>query len=127
MGFRIGQAESRAPRNPQNGPALEAVQAAQSFDVGQEMRGRVAGEVGAGLARQGAASPRPALVEQDDPVRVRIKVAARTRGEADPGPAVKVESRQASRISAALPVHPVPITRVEIAAVVRLDGRESAW
>src|SRR5262249_34552639 len=83
-------------------------------------------QVGVRIAGQGPAAPGPPLVEQHDPVGVRIEETSLTRGAARPGPAVEVERGFAIGIAAALPIQAMPVTYVAHAAVVGLNGWELA-
>jgi hypothetical protein len=68
--LRIRECERRAPRAAEHEPALDAEHRAQPLDVGDEMRGRVVGDVGERHRAAGAA-----LIEQHDPPERRIEIA----------------------------------------------------
>ena len=97
----VGQAEGGAPGQAQDGPALDPVQPAQRFDVGDQVRGGVGAQVGIRLAGQRPAAPAPALVEQHDAVGIRIEEAPLARRAARSGTAVQ----KSAGLPAGLPQH----------------------
>jgi hypothetical protein len=90
----------------------------QQFDIGEEMSCRVRGEIYVGLARVRRASPRSALIEQNDPIDVWIKQPPRARGAARTRSAVEHERGLAGCISARLPIDLIPITNIEHSVLV---------
>jgi hypothetical protein len=79
------------------------------------------GHVGRGVARVRPAAAAVALVEQDDPVPLRVESRARAGREPAAGAAVHAEDGQAIRVAAGLPVDEVAVTGVEHPGLVRLD------
>jgi hypothetical protein len=59
VGLGVGQAEGGAPGEAQDGPALDTMELAQRFDVGDEVGGGVGAEIGLRLAGEGRLRPDP--------------------------------------------------------------------
>ncbi len=93
----------------------------ESLDVRDQVRRRVARQVDVGPARVRGAPAAVPLVEQDDPVRLRIEQPRLPRRAARARPAVQHDCGLAKRIPACLPVHEVAVAHVEQAVLERLD------
>jgi len=78
----VGQAKGGSPGHAQDGPALDPVELAQRFDVGDEMGGGVGAQVGIGRAGERSAASGSTLVEEYDPIGIRIEEASLARREA---------------------------------------------
>jgi hypothetical protein len=117
----VREAERRSPRHARDHPALDAVVSAQRLDVVDEVRRCVGTQIGIRIARQGAAAPRPALVEQHGAVRRRMEERSMPRGAAGTGSAVQEERRFRARITAAFPVHAMPVADPEHAGLIGLS------
>jgi hypothetical protein len=89
---------------------------AQQFHVGDEMPGRVVGQL---RMRHGA--PAAALVEQNDAVALRIEEAPRLRVAAGAGPAMHEYHRLALRIAAFLEIDPVQWRHLQEARIIGFD------
>ena len=95
MGFGVGQAEGRAPRCAEEKPALDAQVLPQALDVGDQVVGRVRGQIDLGVAGVGRAPAAAALVEEDDPVGGGVEVAPPAGRAARAGAAVEDDGRLA--------------------------------
>src|SRR3978361_1798439 len=93
----------------------------ESFDVRDQMVGRVRAQLNPGVAGMGRAAPTSALIERDDAVHGRIEGPSHSRYASRPGTAMQEQCRSAIRIAAGIPVDPLPIAHVEKARRVRLD------
>jgi hypothetical protein len=102
---------------------LDAEVPAQPLHVGEQVLGGVVAHVGGGIAGMRRAAPASALVEQDDPVAIRIEVLASARLASPAGAAVHEQGGFAVGVAAGLPVHAVAVTHVEHPVVVRVDRR----
>jgi hypothetical protein len=85
--------------------------------------GGVVAHVGGGIAGVGCAPPASALVEQDQPVAIRVEVLAPAGLAPPPGTAVHEQGGFAAGVAAALPVHAVSVADVEHPLLVGLDRR----
>jgi hypothetical protein len=94
---------------------------AQQLHVGDQVVRGVGGQVGGRVARVRAAAAAVALVEQDDPVALRVERAPLAVAAPRAGAAVHDERGLAFRVAADLPVDEVAVADVEQAVVVRLD------
>ncbi len=79
VALRVGERQCTAPRPPEHLPPRDAEVLAQQLEVGHQVPGRVVAQVGIRLARVWRAVPRPALVEQDDAIPLRVEEAAMPR------------------------------------------------
>jgi hypothetical protein len=70
MSFGVSKLQSRSPGPSKYQPPFDIEVPTQQFDIGEEMSCRVRGEIYVGLARVRRASPRSALIEQNDPIDV---------------------------------------------------------
>ena len=113
--------ERAAPRPAQHEPASDVQALTQQLDVGEEVPGGIAREVGVRRARVRLAASATALVEEDYAVGLRVEEPPLPRRTARPGAAVQDDGRLALRIPARLPVHEVAVAHVEQAVLVRLD------
>jgi hypothetical protein len=85
--------------------------------------GGVVAHVGGEIARVGCAPPATALVEQDEPVAIRVEVLASPRLAPPPGAAVDEQGGFAVGVAADLPVHAVAVANVEHPMLVGIDRR----
>ena len=69
----VGSPSVQAPRQAKNGPPIDAAQLTQSLDVGNQMRCRIGAEIGIGIACQGPAAARAALIEKHRVVKARVE------------------------------------------------------
>ena len=102
--LRVGERECRPPRAAEQHPALYVQVQSQTFDVGDQVGGRVGGQVDVRGARMGRAPAATALIEQDDAIDVRVEVAPRGRRAAGAWSAMEHERRLAGRVARGLPV-----------------------
>ena len=125
MLLRVSKAQCGSPGDAKNRPAVDVVKLPQRFDIGDEVVGRVGAQIGVGVAWQRTAAPGVSLVEEDGLIRIGVEVAASARRESGTGTAVKIHSRNAGRVAAALPVDRMPVADSQHSAVIRLDLREA--
>jgi hypothetical protein len=119
--FAVRERERASPRPARHQPALDAEAFAQSLDVRDEVRRRVARQIDLGLARVRAAPAAVPLVEQNRPVDLRVEQSTLPRRAARPRTAVQDDSGSPVRVATNLPVHEVALADVEHAVVVGLD------
>lgn len=122
MDLGVSQSEGGSPRQPQDGPAFDTLYPAQRLDVADEVMGGIRGKIDIKLVGERQAVPGLALVEQNDPVCLRVKEAPLARSAARSRSTVEEERRLAIGVAAALPVHPVSVTDFQHATVVRFNG-----
>jgi len=121
MPLAVRERERAPPRASGHEPSLDAEVLAQPFDVRDQVRRGVVRQVDDRFARVRRAPAAVPLVEQDDPVRIRVEqprlpqraARARTAVQHDRGPAEWVPAR--------LPVQEVALAHIEHAVLVRLD------
>ena len=121
MPFGVSERERGPPGYPEYQPSLNAEVPTQEFDIGEQMAGRVGGEVGVRIAGMRRASSASALVEKDDPIKAGIEVTAHPRGAPGTRSSMQDQSGLAGRVAPGLPVHMVPIADAEHATIVRFD------
>ena len=122
--LRVGQPERHPPRSAPHQPPLDPEVGAQLLDVPDQVPGGVGLQAGIQKGHRRRAPPAAALVELDEPVRVRVEQPAPPRAAAAARPAVQRHRRLAGRVAAGLPVDPLAVTDVQHPRLVRLDGRE---
>src|SRR5690606_12417958 len=121
--LRVRQGERAAPGPAEHLPGGDAEVLAEQLDVGHEMPGGVEPHVDVGVAGVRCTATASALVEEDDPVHLRIEeLPVPCRGAAA-GPAVQELDGLAVGVSAMLPVDAVSIAVEQVARLVRLDRR----
>ena len=104
MRLGIGQREGRAPRAPDDQPAVDAQMFTYPLHVGKQMPGRV------GLPTvPRRAAPRAALIEEDRPEVARIEQRALRRLAAAARPAVKEHGWHPVRAAYRLDIELVPV------------------
>jgi hypothetical protein len=96
---------------------------AEPLHVGEQVLGGVVAHVGGGIAGMRRATPATALVEQDEPVAIRMEILTSAGLAAPPGSAVHEQSGFAVGVAADLPVHAVSVANVEPSVLVRVDRR----
>ena len=116
MGLRVGQRQRRAPRSPEQLPALDAQVRAQPLHVGNQVPGGVGLEAG---VRQRAAAA--ALVEQHDAVARGVVVAPHGGVAAAARPAVHDQHRLAAGVAALLEVDLVASADLQPLLAIGLD------
>jgi hypothetical protein len=104
------------PRAAEHQPALDAQVLPQPLDVGDQVPGRVVDQTGVRPALAAAA-----LIEQHDPVALRIEEPAHLRVGAPARAAVQEHGGLAVGIAALLEVDLVQLRDAEKAGPVRLD------
>ena len=117
----VGQRERRAPRAAEDLPLLDAEVAPQQLDVGDQVPGGVEAQVGVGRAHVGRGLPAAALVEQHDPVLLRVEEPPVPRGGARTGTPVQEHDRLAVGVAGLLPVDALPVAGQQVPGLVRLD------
>src|ERR1700683_2540772 len=100
MGLGVGQAQRAAPRGADQQPALDAHVLPQLLHVGDATLRGVEAHVRRRVARQRGAAAAAALVEQDDPVTVRVEDLALTGTAARTWAAVHDQRGPASGVTA---------------------------
>jgi len=133
LGDRLGVAlcvrerERRPPRPAEHLPPLDPEVPAQQLDVGDEVPRRVETQVGLGRAHVRRRAAAAALVEQHDPVALRVEEPPLPRRRPAPRTAVQEHHRLALGVAGLLPIHALPVAGEEEAGLVRLDlGIEDA-
>src|SRR6266567_8310942 len=111
------------PRPAAQQPLLHAKVLAQLLHVPEQVPGRVQAHVSRGVAGVRQAAAAVALVEDDDPELLRVEGPPVSRRAPRPRSAVHDQRWHAIRVPAGLPVHEVPVTRVQQTALIRLDIR----
>jgi hypothetical protein len=119
VGLGIGQRQGRAPGAAEHEPARDAQLRAQPLHVGDQVPGRVVGQLA-----QRRRAPGAALVEDDDAVVGRIEEAAVVGRGARARPAVQENDGLAGRVAGDLPVDAVVPVRLQPAGLVGLDRRK---
>ena len=89
----------------------------------EQVPGRVQRHVGGGVTGVRQAASAVALVEEDDPERAGVERPPVSNRAPRSRAAVHDQRRHPVRVTAGLPVHEVPVTRIQQAAVIRLDIR----
>lgn len=120
----VGQAEGRAPGESENEPAINAEVLAEMFDIGDEVRGGVGGEVSVRFFRERSAASAAPLIEEDDAEEMGIEEATLIWGTASAGSAVEEEGGEALGVTAAFPIDLMPVSHGEESGLIRLDGWE---
>jgi hypothetical protein len=90
----------------------------QRLDICEQMDCRVGGEVNVKIARMRRASSTSALVEQNDPIAVRVKELPPARGAAGTRSATEDERRLSSGGTARFSINLMSIADIEHAAIV---------
>src|SRR6185312_7104190 len=98
----------------------------QPFDIREQMRRRIAGEIEIRLAGMRPAPAGAALVEKDDPIARGIEVPLHAVAAAGTRPAMENEGGLADRISTCLPIDPMPPADIEHAGIMRFNLRVKA-
>src|SRR6266568_2142323 len=111
------------PRPAAQQPLLHVKVLAQLLHVPEQVPGRVQAHVSRGVAGVRQAAAAVALVEDDDPELLRVEGPPVSRRAPRPRSAVHDQRWHAIRVPAGLPVHEVPVTRVQQTALIRLDIR----
>ena len=104
-------------------PRADAQVLAQLLHVRDQVRGGVDRQAGVRVAGVRRAAPAAALVEQHDPVALRVEAAAHVRHGALAGAAVQEHGGLAAGVAGGFPVDEVPVADVQHPLVVRLDRR----
>src|SRR5271165_822581 len=118
VGLRIGQGQRAAPGSAEYQPALDPKMLAQSFDVRDQMPGRVLDQ-----ARARAAAAAAALVEHDDAVMTRVEKLPRALVGAGAGSAVQEHGRLARRVAAFFIVNLMDVRDAQVAVPKGLERR----
>ena len=121
--LRVDEGERYAPRAPDHDPPVDAEVRAQALHVSDQVASGIGRQVCVGVAGQGAAAPAPSLVEDDRPVAGGIEVPPAMGEAGAPGPPCNQIADRPSGEPATSPVHGVTVAHVEMAGVVRLNGR----
>ncbi len=120
----VSKRERRTPRVAKQEPSPDAEMFAEAFDIGDQMPGGVGSKIAIRVGRIRQAAAAIALIEEDDPVRRRIKIAARRTRAPRARAAMQNDNRQAVRISAAFKIEPVAVAGIQHAVIVWLDLRK---
>ena len=110
MGLCVKQAQRRSPGAAEHVPTVDFEMGAQRFDVGHQIVRRVAADLAQRTRPAGTA-----LVEDDDPIMLRVKKASVQRRCAGARPTMEENHRRALRVAAFL----------EIERVKRIDSERS--
>ena len=116
MRLRIGQRQGAAPGAAEQQPALDAEEAPQRLDVGDQVRGGVVAQL---AQRAGAAGA--ALVEDHHAPMAGVEEAAMHRAGPGARAAVQKQRRLAARVAHLLPVHDMAARERQQAG---LEGRD---
>ena len=118
MRFGEGKRQSAAPGAAEEKEPFDAEKVGESGDVADQVSGRVAIQRAAGRRPAGAA-----LIEDHDPIGVRIEKPAMSGGRSRARSAMKKQNRRAVRAARLLPVHFVRPIEFQHPGRVRLDRR----
>src|SRR5579862_1380062 len=113
------QRQGRTPRAAEHDPMGDTELAAQAFDVGDQVIGRIVLQ----LPEWGRAAA-AALVKNYDPPECRVEKPAMRRRRPGPRPAVQKEDRPPLPVARLLPIHRVRGVEPKSAGAVGLDRRE---
>ena len=121
MAFGIGQCKGGSPRSAQGEPLFDVQRPTQALHVGDEVLGRVRGQIGRGIACVRLASAAAALIEKDDAVSVRVEEAPPAGRAARARAPVKNDRRLSFGIAAHFPIDPVAVSDLQHTAVVGIN------
>src|SRR5262245_63048436 len=110
------QRQCRAPGSAKYQPFLDAERRAQTFDIGQQMGGRVVGNLAERYRAAGAA-----LIENHDAPMLRVEEAPMHRSCAGAGSAVQKQRRGAARVPGLFPIHYMARVEPESSGSMGLD------
>ena len=113
IGLGIGKRQCASPGAAEHQPAVDLEFHPQGFDVVDNMPGRVGSQ--AGMRDRPAAS---ALIEQQDPVTVRVKQPSVVLGTAGAWAAMEEHGGLSGRVSTQLPVDFVAVANIQHARII---------
>ena len=116
MRLRIDQGQCRPPAAAKDNPVVNIKPVADHLDVAHQMPCRVVLHAG-----MGPRTPASALVKQDDPVVIRVKIAPHRRAAPAPRSAMQHHNRLPVRVAALLHIDSVPLTHRQHALIERVN------
>src|SRR3984957_16532905 len=120
-GYACAYASDSVTPHAAQQPLLHAQVLAQLLHIPEQVPGSVQGHVYRRVARMWQAAIAVALVEQDDPELLRVERPPAAPRAPTPRAAVHDQRRHPIGVPAGLPVHEVPVARVQQAGLIGLD------
>ena len=123
MSLRVRERQGHPPRPAAQQPLLHPKVVAQLLHVPQQVLGRVQAHVGRGVAGVRQAATAVALIEDDDPELLWVERPPVSNRATRPRAAMHDQRGHAIGVPAGLPVHEVPVARIQQAALIGLEIR----